>query len=97
MTPLRRAGGAALALVALLILYLFFWPVPIEPVAWDAPADAGLVDPFEPNNRLRRARHVRHPVRDMIHKYLVRPRELSKIGHRHATHSLTGACASCSG
>ena len=58
MTPLRRAGGAVLALVALLILYLFFWPVPIEPVAWDAPADAGLVDPFEPNNRLRRARLI---------------------------------------
>ena len=44
--------------LALLLAYLLLWPVPIEPVAWDAPADAGLVDPFEPNDRLRRTRLV---------------------------------------
>lgn len=44
--------------VALLLAYLLYWPVPVEPVAWDAPADAGLVDPFEPNDRLRSARLI---------------------------------------
>ena len=43
-------------LLALLLLYLLIWPVPINPVSWDAPQDAGLVDPFESNDRLRRAR-----------------------------------------
>ena len=32
--------------------YLGLWPVPITPVPWDAPADAGLVAPFAPNDRL---------------------------------------------
>lgn len=58
MTAVRRSAGAFLAVVAALVLYLFLWPVPIDPVAWDAPADGGLVDPFEPNDRLRKARLV---------------------------------------
>lgn len=41
--------------LALLLVYLFSWPVPVDPVAWDAPLDAGLVDPFEANDRLQRA------------------------------------------
>ena len=35
------------------ILYLLFWPVPIDPVSWRAPVDAGLVDPFAPNDLLK--------------------------------------------
>ena len=46
----RIAGG----LLALVVLYLLLWPVPIDPVRWDAPADAGLVDPFESNDILQR-------------------------------------------
>ena len=46
----------ALGLIALLFLYLLFWPVPIDPVSWDAPVDAGLVDPFASNDRLRSAK-----------------------------------------
>jgi len=34
------------------LLYFSFWPVPVDPVAWDAPIDKGLVDPFEANDRL---------------------------------------------
>ena len=44
--------------VAAILLYLLFWPVPVEPVAWNAPEDRGLVDPFEPNDRLKRARSI---------------------------------------
>ena len=43
-------------LSALLVAYLLAWPVPIDPVAWNAPADRGLVDPFAPDDRLRHAR-----------------------------------------
>ncbi len=53
-----RAFGVIIAVCAALALYLFFWPVPVEPVAWDAPVDRGLVDPFDPNDRLRRARRI---------------------------------------
>lgn len=53
----RIAGGIAAAFVALL-LYLVLWPVPIDPVAWDAPDDRGLVDPFGPDDRLRRAQLI---------------------------------------
>ncbi len=46
--------GVVVGLIALLFLYFLFWPVPIDPVSWDAPVDAGLVDPFASNDRLRR-------------------------------------------
>jgi len=45
--------GAALLLIA--VLYLGLWPVPIEPVGWNAPADRGFVDPFESNDLLKAA------------------------------------------
>jgi len=40
------------------ILYLALWPVPVDPVAWDAPINRGLVDPFGPDDRLRHARSI---------------------------------------
>jgi len=52
MKPLLKITGA-IFLVAL--LYLLLWPVPIDPVAWQAPRDEGLVDPFEPNDLLQAA------------------------------------------
>lgn len=45
-------------LLAALLLYLLLWPVPIEPVAWHAPVDAGLIDPFEANDRLGSAKLI---------------------------------------
>jgi sugar lactone lactonase YvrE len=45
-----------LQIVGLLLLpvlgYLAFWPVPIEPVAWNAPAPAGYTGAHAPNDRL---------------------------------------------
>ncbi len=46
------------SLLAAAILYLLLWPVPIDPVAWDAPQDHGLVDPFGPDDRLSAARPI---------------------------------------
>lgn len=42
-------------ILALVLLYLALWPVPVDPVAWQAPVDAGLVDPFQSNSLLQRA------------------------------------------
>lgn len=53
-----RSLLAAALLLAVLIVYLLSWPVPVEPTAWNAPADRGLVDPFEANDRLQRARLI---------------------------------------
>ncbi len=45
-------SGIFLALVS---AYLLLWPVPVEPVAWQAPVDRGYVDPFAPNTQLKSA------------------------------------------
>lgn len=49
----------ALAIAALpplaALLYLSLWPVPIDPVAWQAPPDRGLTDPYLPNKLLQAA------------------------------------------
>jgi len=50
LTSLLAAG--------VLLAYLAFWPVPIDPVAWEAPADRGLVDPFAPNKAISAARGI---------------------------------------
>ena len=39
--------------LALIGSYLLLWPVPIDPVAWQAPIDRGYVDPFAPNQLLQ--------------------------------------------
>ncbi|MEJ5377940.1 MAG: SMP-30/gluconolactonase/LRE family protein [bacterium] len=39
-------------LLALIVLYFLFWPVPIQPVAWKSPANPGYTGPFAPNERL---------------------------------------------
>lgn len=41
-----------LVILAALVAYLAFWPVPIDPVAWDAPAAPELEGPYEKNDRL---------------------------------------------
>lgn len=51
--PLQWASGSLLVLA---VLYLAFWPVAVDPVAWTAPRDLGFVVPFEANDQLRYAR-----------------------------------------
>ncbi len=40
------------ALIAVLIAYFLLWPTPLDPVAWNAPDDAGYTGDFEVNDRL---------------------------------------------
>ena len=55
---MNKPAAATLALLLLLLLYLLLWPVPVSPVAWDAPQDQGFIDPFKANDRLSLARPV---------------------------------------
>jgi len=41
-----------LLVIAILAGYLLLWPVPVEPVSWNAPEDKGFVGDFEQNSRL---------------------------------------------
>jgi len=51
----KRLLGYFGFLVTAVAVYLLAWPVPIDPVAWQAPTDKGLVGPFESNDRLETA------------------------------------------
>lgn len=55
MRKLLQLGSV---LLVALLLYLMLWPVPIDPVAWEAPTDKGLVDPFASNKLLEGARAI---------------------------------------
>ncbi len=51
MTPLKTTLLCLIPLLALLA-YLLFWPIPINPVAWQAPQGQGFVDDFKANTLL---------------------------------------------
>ena len=55
---IRKLGLIVLAFLALSLLYLLAWPVPVEPVAWDAPEDEGLSGAFTPNDILAATRGI---------------------------------------
>ena len=50
-----RSGALLLVCLALLGLYLATWPVPVDPVAWEAPEDQGLTGAFAVNDPLAAA------------------------------------------
>jgi sugar lactone lactonase YvrE len=52
---MKRILGFVGIFLAGAVSYLLLWPVPIDPVAWQAPTDRGLVDPFAPNELLKTA------------------------------------------
>lgn len=49
---MRHALTVTATLIATLIGYLLLWPVPVDPVAWQAPVDQGYVGDFASNQRL---------------------------------------------
>lgn len=55
---MRRPGRFLLAVIGLPLAYLLLWPVPADPVAWQAPADAGYTGAHAPNQRLAGLRHI---------------------------------------
>ncbi|MFU8820536.1 MAG: SMP-30/gluconolactonase/LRE family protein [Gammaproteobacteria bacterium] len=46
------------AIAVALFAYLAFWPVPIEPIAWDAPEAPALEGRYAPNDRLAAVRRL---------------------------------------
>jgi len=42
-----------LLVIAAIILYFVAWPVPVDPVAWEAPPNPGYSGPFTANERLK--------------------------------------------
>ncbi|MBL8327019.1 MAG: SMP-30/gluconolactonase/LRE family protein [Rubrivivax sp.] len=49
---MKKIVGALLVLAGVLAAYLLLWPVPVQPVAWRAPADAGYTGVHTPNKLL---------------------------------------------
>jgi sugar lactone lactonase YvrE len=49
----RKFLAAIGLLLILVIVYLLVWPVPVSPVAWQAPVAPGYVGPFARNDRLK--------------------------------------------
>jgi sugar lactone lactonase YvrE len=47
-----------LVIVVATVLYLLFYPVPVEPVSYDTPNNPGLQGPFAKNNRLSATKHL---------------------------------------
>ena len=49
----KRILWSILVIIIVIILYFLFWPVPIDPVAWEAPPNSGYTGSFAVNNRLK--------------------------------------------
>jgi sugar lactone lactonase YvrE len=52
---MRKWRYVILGVVALLLLYLLLWPVPIDPLGWAPPEDQGLTGAYAVNNILAEA------------------------------------------
>jgi sugar lactone lactonase YvrE len=49
---IRKIAGLVAFVLAGVVAYLCFWPVPAEPVSWSAPQPPGFTGAFAPNTRL---------------------------------------------
>jgi sugar lactone lactonase YvrE len=52
MTPAKRVLVVLLVLIALVVLYLLLWPVPISPQAWSPPPAPSLTGQYQQNSLL---------------------------------------------
>lgn len=55
---MKRIAWSLAAFVLALSVYLSLWPVPIDPVAWQAPAAPGYVGVHAPNSKLKNKRSL---------------------------------------
>lgn len=58
MKTLRKTALILVLLLGLAVLYLLFWPVPIQPRAWQPAADLGYAGPHAVNTRLADLRKI---------------------------------------
>ncbi|MCP4668262.1 MAG: SMP-30/gluconolactonase/LRE family protein [Deltaproteobacteria bacterium] len=50
---LKKIIWILLIVITALVLYFVAWPVPVDPVAWEAPPNPGYAGPFAANERLK--------------------------------------------
>lgn len=50
---LKKILWILLVIIILIVLYFLVWPVPVDPVAWQAPPNPGYTGPFAQNERLK--------------------------------------------
>ena len=55
---MKKFAGSLFAIAIVAAGYLLFWPVPIEPVAWQAPENQGYTGRFEANRDLQALKFV---------------------------------------
>jgi sugar lactone lactonase YvrE len=55
---IRQALGVLALVIAALALYLALWPVPIDPVSWQAPPQPGYRGAHAANDRLAKLQHI---------------------------------------
>lgn len=55
---IKKIALTAALLLGAAVLYLAAWPVPIRPVAWDAPAEPGYAGPHAVNTRLAKLQMI---------------------------------------
>lgn len=77
---MRQLSKAVLVVVIVAVLYLLLWPVAVEPVAWEAPADEGLTGAFSENALLSPATGI-----DLEHFAGPEDAALGHDGHVYAT------------
>jgi len=50
---LKKILWILLVIIILIVFYFLAWPVPVDPVAWEAPPNPGYTGPFAQNERLK--------------------------------------------
>ena len=50
---LKQMSWFLVCVILALVLYFCFWPVPVDPVAWEAPPNPGYKGPYAVNERLK--------------------------------------------
>ena len=55
---MKKSALVALLIFATMVLYFLAWPVPVDPVAWDAPTDLGLTGVFDSDDQLSHAKSI---------------------------------------
>ncbi len=55
---MKKSAAIGVSALAGVVLYLLAWPVPIDPVSWQAPEDAGFTGAFTENDLLEAARGI---------------------------------------
>ena len=50
---LKRILWSLIIIILVIVIYLVAWPVPIDPVAWEAPPNPGYTGAFAVNERLK--------------------------------------------